>query len=184
MCFDQKRKFLDFRKLWTLKGSKRIPCNTITKLSKVIHETSIKKLEYILISSGCNDLDTKTPNQVAEDIRNAIDLIKKKYPEIKIILSKVTPRKDEKDELVRECNVQLSELYDNEPSVFIVDHDNLRDENYSMLFDTKHIHRRAVPLFASNIKRALRKAYGIQYEKPKFRNTQSRSSIHQQTTTL
>ena len=69
-CFDSNRKFINFRKLWTLKGSKRIRCSTITSLNKILSETNIKKLNYILISSGCNDLDTKEPGQLIEEIKN------------------------------------------------------------------------------------------------------------------
>ena len=167
-CFDSNRKFLNFRKLWTLKGSKRIRCSTITSLNKILSETNIKKLNYILISSGCNDLDTKEPGQLIEEIKNTINDINIKFPGIKIILSQITPRKDEIDRAVVEYNTLLVNLYEYEPNIFIVDHNNLRDENYSMLFDNKHIHRRAVPLFASNIKKALRKAYGISFEKPNF----------------
>ena len=86
-------------------------------------------------------------------------------------MNKITPRKDEKDKSVIECNNLLVSLYEKEPYVFLVDHDNLRDENYSMYFDNKHIHRRAIPLFAANIKKSLRKAYEIAYEKPKYTKT-------------
>ena len=36
----------------------------------------------------------------------------------------------------------------------------MRDVNWSMYGDVKHISKMAVPKFASNLKRALRKAYG------------------------
>ena len=99
-----------------------------------------------------------------------IETLKTKYPGIKIILSEITPRKDEKDETVKEYNNLLCNLYEKEPNIFIVYHKNLRDDNYSKHYDEKHIHKRAIPLFASNIKRALRNAYGIKFDKIKPSN--------------
>ena len=102
-----------------------------------------------------------------QEINNAIETLKTKYPGIKIILCELTPRKDDRDTAVIECNKLISTLCAEDETLFLVEHNNLRDENYSKLYDTKHIHKRVIPLFASNIKRALRKAYGIKLNKGK-----------------
>ena len=96
------------------------------------------------------------------ELKSIIDKLTDKFKGIKIILSEITPRNDDKDEAVIEFNKQLFDIYDKKTDIFLVYHHNLRDNNYSKHYDEKHIHKRAVPLFASNIKKALRKAYGIE----------------------
>ena len=167
MCIDSNRKFLNFRILWTLDGSKRIPCSTISNLKNIVRDLKIKTLKYIYISCGCNDLDTKEPTQVADDLKAIIADLKIKFTGIKIIISEITPRKDI-DETVIECILMIANLR-NDVDVFLVEHNNLRDETFTMMHDNKHIHRRAIPLFASNIKKALRKPYGLKYEQYKNR---------------
>ena len=94
---------------------------------------------------------------------------------IKILISEITPRKDNKDKDVSECNRLLASICSEDENIFLINHDNLRDRNYSKLYDTKHIRYWAIWLRVSNIKQMLRKAYGIIYEKTKA--TQRSNSI-------
>ena len=98
------------------------------------------------------------------------------FPEIKIILSEITPRTDGKDKEVIKCNELIKEMAKNDDSIFVAFHSNLRDEDYFMFTDVKHISRNAVPRFAANLKRALRSAYG---EKSSFqRNRTNRHNLN------
>ena len=49
-------------------------------------------LDCILISVGCNNLDRKAPDEVAEDMADLIYQILQKFPAIRIVLSQITPR--------------------------------------------------------------------------------------------
>ena len=86
--------------------------------------------------------------------------IKQEHPRAKIVLSEVTPfyRRDQE---VRTCNELLhKELA--EDNIFLVTLDNLRDESWSKFReDRKHIKENCVPIFASNLIAALRRAHNM-----------------------
>ena len=97
ICMDSNSKYINFRKLWTTRNSERKRCYTLAQLHQVILNSDIKTLHHILINIGVNDTDTKSGVDVFEEIKDNIGLIKRKYPDIKIILCELTPRKDERD---------------------------------------------------------------------------------------
>ena len=88
---------------------------------------------------------------------------------MKIILSEVTPRMDQvnADEKVKEANVLLSQYIQGFQNLFLTINSNLRKpDNYFP--DGIHLQHHIIPLFATNIKRALRKAYGIKFDRNKY----------------
>ena len=66
-----------------------------------------------------------------------------------------------RDTEVIKCNTLIRDWSKHQTDVFLAIHSNLRDPGWSMFRDAKHITKDAIPRFASNIKRALRSAYGI-----------------------
>ena len=162
ICMDSNRRFIDYRKLWTLKGSQRWACGNLFELrEKVEKEEKIKNVKYMLINVGVNDLDQKSGENVFDELKNTINIIRNKYEGIKIMLSEITPRRDEKDAEVKICNDLITDWANTQQYIYLARHNNLRDPEWTMFFDTKHIHRLAVPRFAANLKRVLREAYGI-----------------------
>ena len=92
------------------------------------------------------------------NICNIINQIKTKYPDIKIILCEITPRKDNRDEEVIKCNRMFNTYASSQQGIYLAHHSNLRDETYSLFRDNKHIKGYKIVKFAANIKRALRVA--------------------------
>ena len=109
MIFDSNRKYIDFRKLWTLKGTKIIPCGNWREANKIIESSNYTNLKHILIHVGCNDLDSMSGESLFTTIKNTIEEIKIKIPHIKITLSEITPRMDEHDIEVKATNLLLSQ---------------------------------------------------------------------------
>ena len=85
------------------------------------------------------------------------------FPSIKIIVSEVTPRMDEFDEQVKVANSSLNKFVDRHENTFIVKHDNLRNPDFFQ--DAKHIRQDGIARFAANIKKGLRNAYGMQFDR-------------------
>lgn len=79
-----------------------------------------------------------------------------------IILSEITPRRNQKDVDVKRCN----ELRVKKDYITLAYHSNLRNDRWSHYDDDKHISKYAVAIFAANLKRALRKAHGITLKYP------------------
>ncbi len=158
---DSNRKHINWRQFWTLKGTEKYFCGKLIDVEKRFREETASSIKYILIHVGVNDLDTRTPEQVTEHLKVIIAGMRKKFQGVKIIVSEITPRNDEKDADVRRCNELINALYGNQGHITIAPHSNLRDDDWSMYDDAKHITKAAIPRLVSNIKRALRKAYGI-----------------------
>ena len=163
ICMDSNSKHINFRKLWTLRNSKRSRCYTLDQLHEYIRKSDITKLNHILINIGCNDIDKKSGEEVFLEIQENVKLLRTKYPNIKIILCEVTPRKDERDQQVMECNRLIHEYASKDENIFIADHSNLRENSYAMLKDTKHVSEYKIGMFVVNIKKALCAAYGKPY---------------------
>ena len=118
-------------------------------------------LSVILVSTGVNDIDNYNVIQVFNKITHIIHNLTIKFPGIKIIISEITPRCDDRDCEVIICNKMLNSFVDTKENIFIARHSNLRDETFSMFRDIKHIQKTKIAKFASNLKIALRKAYGV-----------------------
>ena len=118
-------------------------------------------MEAILINCGVNDIDYSSAVDVHKSIIDTINNIKFRCPDIKVIVSEITPRKDAKDAEVIICNQMLNNSVKSLRNVILIKHDNLRDNSWSHFHNTKHIKKRSVPLFSANIKAGLREAYGM-----------------------
>ena len=158
---DSNRKHLDARKLWTIQGTTWKWSPKLGSVREIIEKEEFNYLEAILISCGSNDMDRRDGLDVFQEMIETITMIREKYPDIKIIISEVTPRKDDRDVEVLLCNEKLNEIVCKMQNVIIINHHNLRDENMSMFADAKHIKATCINIFAGNIKTGLRKAFGI-----------------------
>ena len=115
----------------------------------------------MLIHTGVNDLDYRDGATVATTLVQVAQRMKTEHPQMKIIISEVTPRKHHKDDEVKICNEQLHARLSAIGGVTMAIHSNLRAPDWRFHRDDKHIDRTAVRKFASNLKTALRKAIGI-----------------------
>ena len=174
---DSNRRHIKWRQFWTLKGTEKYFCGQLVEVEKRFREETAKSIKHILIHVGVNDLDTRTPEQVTQHIKVIISGMRKKFVGVKIVMSEITPRNDERDIDVIRCNELLQELYKNEVDVTIAPHSNLRDDNWSMFDDSKHVTEAAVPRLVSNIKRALRKSYGITADGSKPKHTKQQQPL-------
>ena len=102
-------------------------------------------------------------NEVYAELVKNIDALKAKYPNVKIILAELTPRKDEKDAQVDICNQLINDLAQLDENIFVASHETLRGDKNKFLADNKHISKKAIGVFVVNLKRALCQAHGIPY---------------------
>ena len=171
ICIDSNSQFLDYRKLWTLKGTKVRRCGNIKEVNNVINDNvEYRNLNYFLISVGCNDLDAENGDVVFSNIKDTFGKLKRAYPNIKVILNEITPRMDNLDAQVKATNTLLNQFVDRSESTYITMNSNLRDPDF--FYDNKHFREESIGRFAANIKKALRSAYGIQYERQRRSNDQ------------
>ena len=109
MCIDSNRRYLNFRMLWTLKGTRIKPCGNLKEVFDAINDLHItNNLKYFLMNVGCNDLDVKSPNLLFTSIRITLQKLREKFPGISIILCEITPRCDSLDAQVKEVNNMIN----------------------------------------------------------------------------
>ena len=109
----------------------------------------------------CNDLDQKDREQVFGEMVTILDQIRNKYKNTKFIISEITPRNDNRDNEVKCFNSVLVNYAKDHSDVTVAYHHNLRDPNWTMFADAKHIHANKIAKFAANIIKTLKKAYNI-----------------------
>ena len=164
---DSNGKYLDRRKFWTLDRTTWLRCGNVDEARRLINRTRYTNIKYILIAVGVNDLDETDGSELADKFGSLIGSIHESYPDVKIILNEVTPRNDNRDEHVIKCNTKLQVYTTRHDHIFLSRQSNLRDDSYSFFHDNKHIKQSKIPRYASNMKIALRQAYGI----PSWNNT-------------
>ena len=160
---DSNSKYIRFRKLWTVKDSARRRCYTQKQLQKFITNLKAESVKSCVINVGANDVNRQTGRQVFADIKKNVETLKTKYPDIKIILAELTPRKDAKDSHINTCNQLINEWAPGQDNIVIANHANLREDKNRFLEDNKHVARKQIGTFVVNLKRALCEAYGKTY---------------------
>ena len=90
-------------------------------------------------------------------------MIKKNLPNVKVVVSEVTPRQIHRDDEVQRCNTALHTALDKELDVTIAKHSNLRNERWSFHIkgDDKHFAQISIARLAKNLKIAFRTALGF-----------------------
>ena len=89
------------------------------------------KPKAAMVMIGTNNVGNRanTPWMVADGIREIVDRLQKAYPELKIVVLKIFPRGERKDDWLRyrveEVNFCLPGLLEGKPNVYIVDINNV-----------------------------------------------------------
>ena len=112
------------------------------------------------------------------DIKKTAERIQSMYPDVKVIVSEVTPRMDSEDldKEVKVCNELLNDFVNQSEHTFIVRNSNLRDRKF-FLEDGKHLRQNTIARFASNIK--MGPSSGIWDKVDEYYNEYNGSNIQQ-----
>ena len=119
----------------------------------------------IVLNVGVNNVKSESVTDICTLFAEVDSVATNSFPrEAKILVSHVTPRKDELDLKVKEVNNYLltNEFLKKFPElqVSVIRHDNL--DTGECLHDCKHLSKKTgIRRFAGNIKNALRQAFGL-----------------------
>ena len=163
MFCDSNKRHLNAQQLW--RGIEVLPCGDLDLHSKIhLNKDLISSADMIVVNVGVNDTSE----------------IEGLAPNAKIIISELTPRNDKRDPEVQVCNARINLMKANNchPNVTIACHQNLRNSDWSFHDDAKHLSKVSIARFASTLKSAFRKAFGIYKSKPLSRV--SKGNHHQQ----
>ena len=161
---DSNNHFVDWSVFWkNINGKKeKTFCGSLFDIEdRITTENRINNIKHVIISIGVNDLDTKTPQEVFDQLKVIIDLMDRKYNQPKFVIGEITPRLDEKDDDVIMYNTILKEFTEKNERMYLAKQDRLRTADNRHHYDSKHITQYAVPIFVASIKNALRAACGL-----------------------
>ena len=157
-CFDSNGKHINRKKLWKLNGSDYRTCYTLQQISDHLKKLPYKDINHIFISVATNDLDHKDHDQVFGEMELLIDEIRGKYPGIKIGINELLPRKDNKNDEVKDLNRLLKNFAEMNADITFAHQLGI---DQGTLSDNKHLDPSKVPVYAKNIMNGLLKVYGI-----------------------
>ncbi|CAB4002775.1 Hypothetical predicted protein [Paramuricea clavata] len=158
---DSNRKYINADQLYPKGNNKVIPCGNTAKAIDILTSPRFTVKHGIIINTGVNDLESLSPKDIIESQTCLVNIATTNFPDKKIIMSSITPRRDDLDKFVFEVNKAVAQNICKIPNVVLVDNGNLRSKD-QFYFDTKHLSRRhGIPLFATNLKNGIRKSLGI-----------------------
>ena len=95
-----------------------------------------EEVKLILIHVEVDDLDDNDHTRVFNEMRHLLTQIRRKFKNIRMVVSEATPRNDSRDkEVVDEL---LHEYVKGIDDITIAQHNNPGDSNWSMFSDSKH----------------------------------------------
>ena len=164
VLIDSNNRFVDWNRFFSfVRGGRNCTfCGSLYDVERLVEEdTTTGKIDYVVMSVGVNDLDTKCAEEVIAQMKLVIELIRMKHGQPKIIINEATPRHDDRDDEVKHYNELLKDYVDQHDFLFLSKQSKLRTSDWRHYLDEKHITHYAIPIFVASLKRTMRLAYGM-----------------------
>ena len=155
--------------LWTI-------CYTLDQVDAALDSLKDTEIDMLVICCGTNDIDTIPGVTVAERLVKLTHQAKLQHPNTKIVVSETTPRQFDRDDEIKLCNAAIHTHLGQTPNVAIAVQSRLRDSNWALYEDNKHILRNRINVYAGNIKSAMRELR-IKRNTPAVPNTSSATNF-------
>ena len=116
------------------------------------------KVDAVVIHVGINDLKKKSPSEASSDFVQNIKQVKEKLPNIRLLISKVAPVRDEEKNANRELfNALTKSALRGSPDILFVDHENVNPYDRQHLSnDGIHPNDAGTRVLAANMGRHIR----------------------------
>ena len=164
VLMDSNNHFIDWNRFFSfVRGAKNCTfCGSLYDVQKIVTENrTTRKIDYVVLSIGVNDLDTKSAEEVLEQLKIVVELMRNKHDQPKIIIGEATPRRDDRDYEVVKYNNIMNDYVNEHEFLFLAKQSKLRTDDGRHYYDEKHITQYAIPIFVASLKRAMRAAYGL-----------------------
>ena len=153
---DSNRRFISKKRLSPNQKVYMVPCGSINQAEEILSNPVFFGQHTLVLHFGVNDLETMSPHESCKNMRDVLLLCKEKLKKktAKVIVSGITPRKDEMNSEVKFANQLIMKEISKEPfkDIMYVDNSNLQDDP-SLLHDKKHLQRDSdVKILAANLK--------------------------------
>ena len=101
---DSNRKYINADQLYPKGNNKDIPCGNTAKVIDILTSPRFTVKHDIIINTGVNDLESLSPKDIIESQIRLVKIATTNFPDKKIIMSSITPRRDDRDKFVFEVN--------------------------------------------------------------------------------
>ena len=156
ILIDSNGKEIITQKLYLNYSVKKVPCTTIDKCFQIINESRFKKEpKIVLFHFGTNDIEHNDQETVTDDLVDIINLICRRLPVSKIIISALSSRKDSFNQVVNEINSSVLKQIRQLPNAHFLSHQNIHSSGVSLLKDNKHLNSKDLKMFIVNIKNCI-----------------------------
>ena len=158
LLMDSNRTFIKKKFLFPSQYVYIAPCNTIQSAEQILLQPEFHG-QHTIFHFGVKDIDNLTTKAIVDKLMNITELCKGKYPDVKLYISGITPRRDSLNEKGKEVNRLLEDNIHSKKllNVFFIDNDNL--DNEELLYDNKHLKKDSgVHTLVSNLKRSVLKS--------------------------
>ena len=167
VCWDSNRKVVDQKRLWKHENTQYEITPTLNDVFHIISNNHFPSLSCVLIHCGTNDLEdsNESGTTIMKKLTTLVNIINSKYPDTKVLISELLPRKDDLDNAVMEVNDNLFNKYSNSrnsPNVYVVEHRHFRSlSKTELLRDNKHLRPELGKRFAGSLRKGLRWAFRV-----------------------
>lgn len=149
LLVDSNGKFLDPQKLFPHQKVTAKRCSTTSHAQQIIKDFSGQP-SCVIIHTGTNDLHS-LHNNTADAVRKTAEITSQKFPESRIVISTLLPRRDTPPHIIYNINAEISRACSAFPNVHLAHHQHISLQH---LYDGLHLHKDAVRVFAKSLKDA------------------------------
>ena len=145
ILMDSNGKEIITQKLYPNYSVKKVPCMTIDKCFQIMNESKFKKEpKIVLLHFGTNDIEHNDQETVTDDLVEITNLICRRLPLSKIIISALLPRKDSFNQVVNEINSSVLKQIRLLPNAHFLSHQNIYSSGATLLRDNKHLNSKGL----------------------------------------
>ena len=181
ILMDSNRRFISKKRISPNQKVYMVPCGSINQAKEILSNPVFFGQHTLVLHFGVSHFETMSPQESCKNMRDVLLLCKEKFKTTKVIVSGITPRKDELNSEVKLANQLIMNEISKESfkDIIYVDSSNLLDDP-SLLHNKKHLQRdSSVKILAANLKRKLPKFKMVDSNKqPMQRTHQNKQDEH------
>ncbi|XP_049423372.1 uncharacterized protein LOC125883192 [Epinephelus fuscoguttatus] len=178
LLIDSNGKFLNQKKLFPTHKVAKIWCPNTHHAIDLLSEERLGSPSHIIIHTGTNDLEPA--GEVSESLKRVTEKASTTFPNSRVVISTLLPRKDFHPDTIHRINSSLSRDCAQRPNVHLAHHPTL---DISCLYDHVHLFKSTVPIFAQTLKSvALNRDQSTAHRKSTSAHNPHRTPRHPQPT--
>ena len=148
LLIDSNGKYIEEKKLFPRHKVTKLWCPNIQGALDLLNEEKIGSPSHIIIHTGTNDLRV-LQDKVATAVKGVIEKATHTFPNSRVVISTLLPRKDFHPATIQRINASISRDCALKPNVQLAHHPTL---DLDCLYDQVHLYKSVIPTFAKTLK--------------------------------